>query len=304
MIAGRARAGDSGANGHELRADGARLGGDAAALCLLPRGRPRLRRAAVAPVRIPVPHRRGPARDRAGAAAGVLHAVGAAATLLVTATWLSSSYPRSGGRSRRGRLHGALLRVLPRAPLLAARLGRPFTGAAAQAHFAGPLLLAAFPVLAAIEPAFVAPWPLMGALLGAGRLHRLAGRRRPTRVALLHRGVLRDCHAGGVVGRAPDARASRYRRRHLHRVRPRLARRSGRRPPHRRGRSSRRGAAARCCCSGCACCSSSRSDRWRPPRSGRWRCCSRSPTPRSSSRARPGACRSSRRSAASCRGSC
>ena len=44
-------------------------------------------------------------------------------------------------------------------PLIRRSVGRPFTGAAAQAEFAGPLLLAAFPALAAIEPAFVEPWP-------------------------------------------------------------------------------------------------------------------------------------------------
>ena len=97
---------------------------------------------------------------------GTLHAVGAAATLLVTATWLSSSYPRSGDGLAAVAFTTLFAVFYVAAPLLAARLGRPLTGAAAQAHFAGPLLLAAFPVLAALEPAFVAPWPLMGALLG------------------------------------------------------------------------------------------------------------------------------------------
>ena len=97
---------------------------------------------------------------------GTLHAVGAAATLLVMATWLSSTYPRSGDGLVAVAFTALFALFYTAAPLLAARLGRPLTGPAVEAHFAGPLLLAAFPVLAALEPAFVAPWPLMGALLG------------------------------------------------------------------------------------------------------------------------------------------
>jgi uncharacterized membrane protein len=96
----------------------------------------------------------------------LLHAVGAAATLLVTATWLAISYERSGaGLTAVG--FAALFSVFYlAAPLVAARLARPFEGAAVNAHYAGPLLLFSFPVLAAIEPTFVSPWLLMGPLIG------------------------------------------------------------------------------------------------------------------------------------------
>ena len=77
------------------------------------------------------------------------------------------------------------------------------------------------------------------------------------RLALLRRRVLRDCDAGGVVGNAPDARAARHRGRDLRGLRPRLARRAGRRAaavaaadP---GVGQRCGAHRRpaCCCSSC-----------------------------------------------------
>jgi hypothetical protein len=95
----------------------------------------------------------------------VLHAIGAAATMLVAATWMSSNYARNGnGLATIG--FTALFSVFYLlAPILASRVGRPFAGVASQAQFAGPLMLAAFPVLAAVEPAFVEPWRLMVALL-------------------------------------------------------------------------------------------------------------------------------------------
>ncbi len=70
-----------------------------------------------------------------------------------------------------------------------------------------------------------------GGAAGARHVDRLASRRGWQRVAVLHRGVLRHCHAGRLVGRAPDARTARYGRGHLRRVWPRLARCSGGRPP-------------------------------------------------------------------------
>ena len=87
---------------------------------------------------------------------GALHAVGAAATLLVTATWLASSYPRSGDGLVAVGFASLFVAVLSRGAARRRRLARPLTGAAVEAHYAGPLLLFAFPVLAAIEPAFVA----------------------------------------------------------------------------------------------------------------------------------------------------
>ena len=142
----------------------------------------------------------------------------------------------------------------------------------------------------------------MGALAGAGRADRVARGGDHDGIAVFHRGVLRHRHASRVVGRAPDARTAGHRRGDLRGVRPRVARRPGRRPPHvasaPAGVGRRRGPAARAC----ACCSSSRSDLSRPPRSGRWRCSSRSPTPRSSSKAPPDGCPSSPNSAACCPG--
>ena len=104
---------------------------------------------------------------------GLLHAVGALATMLVMATWMSmwigTWIVATHGASSQGLVavgFTALFSVFYLvAPLVAGWFARPLTGAAARAHYAGPLLLATFPVLAAVEPSFVAPWPLMGALL-------------------------------------------------------------------------------------------------------------------------------------------
>jgi hypothetical protein len=104
---------------------------------------------------------------------GLLHAVGALATMLVMATWMSmwigTWILATHGVSSQGLVavgFTALFSVFyVVAPLVAGWFARPLTGAAAQAHYAGPLLLATFPVLAAVEPSFAAPWPLMGALL-------------------------------------------------------------------------------------------------------------------------------------------
>jgi uncharacterized membrane protein len=95
----------------------------------------------------------------------VLHAVGAVATMLVPATWIANSYREGDGYTAVG--FTALFSVFyVAAPIVASRLARPFSGAAVQAQYAGPLLLASFPVLAVIEPLFVHPWLLMGTLLG------------------------------------------------------------------------------------------------------------------------------------------
>ena len=97
---------------------------------------------------------------------GLLHAIGAAATLLVTATWMAISYERSGDPIVAVGFTALFSVFYLVAPIVAGWLARPFGDAAAQAHFVGPLLLAVFPVLAAIEPAFAEPWLLMGPLAG------------------------------------------------------------------------------------------------------------------------------------------
>jgi uncharacterized membrane protein len=91
-----------------------------------------------------------------------LHAIGAAATLLVAATWLAGSYARSGETPIVTIGFTALFALLYLlAPVFAGWCRRPLTGLAAHAQFAGPLMLAGFPVLAALEPRFASPWPLM-----------------------------------------------------------------------------------------------------------------------------------------------
>ena len=104
---------------------------------------------------------------------GLLHAVGALATMLVMATWMAMWVATwilaTRARPSQGLValgFTALFSVFyVVAPVVAGWLARPLTGAAARAHYAAPLLLTTFPVLAAIEPSFVAPWPLMGTLL-------------------------------------------------------------------------------------------------------------------------------------------
>ena len=95
----------------------------------------------------------------------LLHAVGAIATMLVTATWMSVSYEGSGAGVAAVGFASLFSVFYLVAPIVAARFARPFEGAAVHAHYAGPLLLFSFPVLAAIEPTFVSPWLLMGPLI-------------------------------------------------------------------------------------------------------------------------------------------
>ena len=110
------------------------------------------------------------AGDRDRAASGPAARDRCPATLLVMATWMAmqtvpgfAAYGRSGeGLVAVG--FTALFSVFYLvAPLVAGWLARPFGDAAAQAHYAAPLLLAVFPVLAAIEPSFA------GAVAADGR---------------------------------------------------------------------------------------------------------------------------------------
>ncbi len=104
---------------------------------------------------------------------GLLHAVSALATMLVMATWISmwtaTWILASPERSSQGLVAVGFTALFSLfylvAPVVAGWLTRPLSGAAARAQYAAPFLLATFPVLAAIEPSFVAPWPLMGVLL-------------------------------------------------------------------------------------------------------------------------------------------
>ncbi|MGB2716368.1 MAG: DUF2339 domain-containing protein [Vicinamibacterales bacterium] len=95
---------------------------------------------------------------------GGLHAVAALATVLVMAVWFSISYTSSFRMMLVGVISGFVAFYLA-APRLADWFSRPLSGAAARAMYAAPLLLFAFPVLAQIEPEYVAPWRLFLPLL-------------------------------------------------------------------------------------------------------------------------------------------
>jgi hypothetical protein len=95
---------------------------------------------------------------------GLLHFAGGLSTVLVLAFWLNNSY-------RSGAWPGILAFIVPLcllylcAPILARRFGRSFDGLGERAVYVAPLLLAAFPVLAWIEPACVQPGLLFLILL-------------------------------------------------------------------------------------------------------------------------------------------
>jgi uncharacterized membrane protein len=93
----------------------------------------------------------------------LLHGVGGLATLLVLAIWLSVSYT-SGAWGDVTIFTAVFVALYALAPLLAARLKKPFTGIATQAEYAAPLLLFVFPIIARIEPATASPWLLFGTL--------------------------------------------------------------------------------------------------------------------------------------------
>jgi predicted membrane protein DUF2339 len=94
----------------------------------------------------------------------LLHAVGALSTLLVMAVWLAVSYVSDAKFVTLAFTSGFVLLYLF-APLVAARFKRPFDEAGGAAQYVAPALLFVFVVLAAIEPAFVDPWLLLGTLL-------------------------------------------------------------------------------------------------------------------------------------------
>ena len=94
-----------------------------------------------------------------------LHAIGALATVVVTAVWFATSY-RPDFANTVLSFAGGFVAFYLAAPRVASWFSRPLTGAAGRAVYAAPFLLFVFPVLAAIEPAFVAPWPLFLPLLG------------------------------------------------------------------------------------------------------------------------------------------
>jgi uncharacterized membrane protein len=85
-----------------------------------------------------------------------LHAIGAAATVLVFAIWLATSYTSSGWRVVVAfTVVFAALYAL--APLAADRVRRPFSWLGGRAVYAAPVLLFVFPVIVRIEPATASP---------------------------------------------------------------------------------------------------------------------------------------------------
>ena len=227
--------------------------GDAAALCALPRRGAGLRRAPVAAVRIPVPHRRRAprGRDLRAATGSRCTRLARAATLLVMAMWLAMLVRAIAARGlRRRRLHDALRRVLSsRRRSLPRRSARavPRRARRRRRTTPAPLLLSAFPVLAAHRARIRGAVAARGCAPRARRPHRLAGD------ATAQRGSLYFIAAFFAIATQAVWSAE-------HLTLERLGTAviiyalfglvslgcSGRRPPRRARRSSRRGAAAPC----------------------------------------------------------
>jgi uncharacterized membrane protein len=100
---------------------------------------------------------------RAGNLRPQLHLAGAGATLLVFAIWLAMSYAR-GAWTTAITFVALFVAFYLLAPLIAARVRRPFGPVAIRSTYAAPLLLFVFPVIAAIEPAVAAPGLLFGTM--------------------------------------------------------------------------------------------------------------------------------------------
>ena len=94
-----------------------------------------------------------------------LHAIGGLATVLIWAVWLSTSYV-GASRSMAIAFVAAFVAFFLLAPAIAGRFGRPLTGPARQAAYAGPASLFVFAVIAYSYPADASLWPLFAPLLG------------------------------------------------------------------------------------------------------------------------------------------
>jgi uncharacterized membrane protein len=95
----------------------------------------------------------------------VLHAAGAAATVVVWAAWLATSYS-ADDRGLALAFVTAFVTLYLFAPAIARRLSRPLSEPASQAIHAAPALLFVFAVLGYSHPAGVSPWVLFAPLLG------------------------------------------------------------------------------------------------------------------------------------------
>jgi hypothetical protein len=101
--------------------------------------------------------------DATSMKADQLHVVGAAATLLVFAIWLTRSYARGDWLTAAG-FAAAFVVLYSLAPFIAARLKRPFGEATRRAEYAAPALLFVFAVIARVDPAVATPWTVFGIL--------------------------------------------------------------------------------------------------------------------------------------------
>jgi len=113
----------------------------------------------------------------------LLHLAAGWSSVLVLAVWLAVSYD---GSAWPGALVfvAAMVLVYLLTPVVARRLGRPLEGLAAHADLTAPLLLLAFPVLLAIEPACADPALPFAALFVLAAL--VAGFAMASRRGLLH----------------------------------------------------------------------------------------------------------------------
>ena len=92
-----------------------------------------------------------------------LHAFGAAAAVLVFAVWLAMSY--DAGAWRLAIAFTVVFAIFfALAPMVAARVGRPFSNLGSRTVYAAPCLLFVFPVILGIEPATAAPFLPFAAL--------------------------------------------------------------------------------------------------------------------------------------------
>lgn len=99
-----------------------------------------------------------------GRAPEILHPLGALSTVLVFMIWFGTGYHSEAWPSVLGWISVFVLLYLL-VPVVLSRLGRRFESTGDHATFAAPVLLFAFPILAAIEPATREPLVLFGFLL-------------------------------------------------------------------------------------------------------------------------------------------
>ncbi len=95
----------------------------------------------------------------------LLHAAGAAGTMLTMAIWMAVSYDGETGVLVAPAFAAIFALLYVFAPDVARRVDRPLSGTARWASFTAPLILFVFPVLAAIEPAFENPVLLFAILI-------------------------------------------------------------------------------------------------------------------------------------------